>query len=83
MCLAIPGRIISTVEGDALTRCGTVDFEGIRREVNLAFVPEAGVGDHVLVHVGFALSRIDETEARRVFETLREMDELGELEEMP
>jgi hydrogenase expression/formation protein HypC len=56
-----------------------VDFEGILREVNLAFVPEASIGDHVLVHVGFALTRIDEAEARRVFETLRELDELEEL----
>jgi hydrogenase expression/formation protein HypC len=82
MCLAIPGKIIS-VEGDDLARGGVVDFEGIRREVNLAFVPEAGVGDHVLVHVGFAISRVDEAEARRVFETLREMEELAELEEAP
>jgi hydrogenase expression/formation protein HypC len=79
MCLAIPGRVISVVDDGLPTRRGTVDFEGILREVNLAFVPEASIGDHVLVHVGFALTRIDEAEARRVFETLRELDELEEL----
>jgi hydrogenase expression/formation protein HypC len=63
---------------DPLMRVGRVDFGGIVKEINLAYVPEAQVGDHVLVHVGFAISVLDEAEAARVFEHLRE---LGALEE--
>jgi len=69
------------VEGDDPTwRTGKVDFGGILKEVNLAFVPEAQLGDYVLVHVGLAISRVDEEEAAKVFEYLREMDELNELQ---
>jgi hydrogenase expression/formation protein HypC len=60
---------------------GRVSFGGIVKEVSLAYVPEAVVGDYVIVHVGFAISRLDETEAFQVFEYLREMDELKEIEE--
>ena len=60
-------------DGDPILRTGRVDFGGIVKVVNLAFVPEAAVGDYVLVHVGFAISLIDETQAGRVFEYLREM----------
>jgi hydrogenase expression/formation protein HypC len=81
MCLAIPGKIISTAGDEPLTRLGKVDFGGILKEVSLAYVPEAKVGDYVVVHVGFAISKVDETEANKVFEYLREMDELSELEE--
>ena len=63
-----PGRILSTAGDTPLTRTGRVDFSGIVKEINLAFVPEAGIGDYVLVHVGFALARIDEAEAARVFD---------------
>ena len=81
MCLAIPGKIIG-VEGDGpITRTGTVDFGGVRKTVNLSFVPEAGVGDYVLVHVGFALSIIDQEEAERTLEYFEEMggiDDAGE-----
>lgn len=67
MCLAVPGRI-TIVEGDPpLERTAKVDFGGVARAVNLAYVPEAGVGDYVLVHVGFAISVIDEAEAERIF----------------
>ncbi len=83
MCLAIPGKIISTEDDGALSRRGTVDFGGVRREINLSLVPEAGVGDHVIVHAGFALNQIDEEEAREVLETLREMEALAETEEPP
>ena len=62
-------------------RTGKVDFGGILKEVSLAYVPEARIGDYVIVHVGFALSRVDEEEAKQVFEYLREMQELSELEE--
>jgi len=80
MCLAVPGRILSLSGGDPLTRVGRVDFGGIIKEINLAYVPEAAIGDHVLVHVGFAITVIDEAEAARVFEHLREIGELIESE---
>ena len=80
MCLAVPGKIISVDDGPALMRTGKVNFGGILKEVNLAYVSEAKPGDYVLVHVGFALSIVDETEANQVFEYLRQMDELAELE---
>jgi hydrogenase expression/formation protein HypC len=78
MCLAVPGRIVSLSGVEPLTRSGLLDFGGVFKEVNMAFVPEAGVGDFVLVHVGFAITRIDEEEARKVFEHLREIDALAE-----
>lgn len=83
MCLAIPGKIISiSNEDDPLFRTGRVSFDGVVREVNLAAVPEAREHDYVLVHVGMALSVIDEDEARKTLEYFREMgslnDELGE-----
>lgn len=81
MCLAVPGKIISIEEADATFRDGRVDFAGIVKNVNLSYVPEAVVGDYVVVHVGFALSIVDEKEAAQVFEYLRQMDELGELAE--
>jgi hydrogenase expression/formation protein HypC len=81
MCLAIPGKITSISGEDPLLRTGKVDFGGILKEVSLAYVPEAQLGDYVIVHVGFALSRVDEAEAQQVFEYLREMQELSELEE--
>ncbi len=73
MCLAVPGEI-ETIEGDAL-RMGRVRFGGITREVCLEYVSDADVGDWVLVHVGFAISQIDEEEAQRVFELLDELEE--------
>jgi hydrogenase expression/formation protein HypC len=79
MCLAVPGRIVS-VEDTSGNRVGRVEFGGVTREAFLDFVPEAGVGDYVVVHVGFAISRIDEEEARRTYELLEEM---GMLEESP
>jgi hydrogenase expression/formation protein HypC len=69
MCLAIPGKLVSTV-GDGELRLGVVDFGGVSREANLAFVPEAVVGDYLLVHVGFAISVIDEDVARDTLEAL-------------
>ena len=81
MCLAVPGRILSVCGDDPLTRLGRVDFGGIIKEINLAFVPEACVGGHVLVHVGFAIAVIDEAEAARVFEYLREIGEIGAIAE--
>jgi hydrogenase expression/formation protein HypC len=63
-----------------MTRIGRVSFGGIIKDVNLAYVPEAGTGDYVIVHVGFAISTLEQQEADRVFEYLRQMDELQELE---
>ena len=81
MCLAVPGKIISIEGSDPLLRSGKVDFAGIVKQINLAYVPDAQVGDYVLVHVGFAINTIDESEARQVFDYLRQMGELAELED--
>lgn len=75
MCLAVPGKIKSIENTDPVLRAGKVDFGGVSRDVNLSFVPEANVGDYVIVHVGFALSTLDEKEANEVFEYLRQMEE--------
>jgi hydrogenase expression/formation protein HypC len=80
MCLAVPGKIISIAGEDPLSRYAKVDFGGILKEVFLACTPEAQVGDYVIVHVGVAIGRLDEIEAQRVFDYLREIDELQELE---
>ncbi len=80
MCLAVPGKIVSLSEGDPLLRTGKVSFGGVLKEVSLAYVPEAKVGDYVIVHVGFALSIVDEAEANQVFEYLKQMEDMGELE---
>jgi hydrogenase expression/formation protein HypC len=76
MCLAVPGKIESIAEAGPLMRTAQVDFGGVTREVNLACVPEAALGDYVLVHVGIALSVIDPAEAERVFGYLREIEAL-------
>lgn len=81
MCLAIPGKITKiTDESDDTFRMGKVSFSGILKEVNLSMVPEANVGDYVLVHVGVAISTVDEEEANKTFEYLRQIGELEELE---
>jgi len=80
MCLAVPGKIEAIDAADATFRTGRVNFGGIVKSVNLAYVPEARVGDYVVVHVGFALSIVDEKEAELVFSYLREAGELEELE---
>ncbi len=72
MCLAVPGKIVS-VSGEDLARQARVDFGGVLKEVNLAYVPEAQIGEYVLVHVGFAISVVDEEEAGKVFGYLKEM----------
>jgi hydrogenase expression/formation protein HypC len=82
MCLAIPGKVISISGGDdPLTRMGKIDFSGVIKQASLAYVPEVRVGDYVIVHVGFALSKVDEAEAQKVFEYLKQMNELGDLQE--
>jgi hydrogenase expression/formation protein HypC len=78
MCLAIPGKVLESYDQGGM-RMAKVQFGGIVREACLAYVPETQVGDYVLVHVGFAISRVDEDEAQRTYELLKEMDQLGEL----
>ncbi len=81
MCLSIPGKLVEiTAELDKIFRIGKVDFEGITKEVNLSMVPEAKIGDYILVHVGAAISIIDEEEAKRTFEILKQMDEMEDLD---
>ncbi len=81
MCLAIPGKIETISGEDPLTRMGRVNFGGVVKEASLAYVPEAQVGEYVIVHAGFALSKVDESEAQKVFGYLRQMQELADLEE--
>jgi hydrogenase expression/formation protein HypC len=82
MCLGIPGRVLDTYDSDGL-RMAEVDFGGVRRPVCLAYTPDADVGTYVIVHVGFAITEVDEEEARRTLDVLRAMagaveTELGE-----
>ncbi|MCC7376816.1 MAG: HypC/HybG/HupF family hydrogenase formation chaperone [Verrucomicrobiales bacterium] len=83
MCLAVPGKIESITDTGELTRAGKVSFGGTLRDVSLALVPDACPGDYVLVHVGLALSKVDESEAARTLEYLRQMNELSELDSPP
>ena len=72
MCLAVPGKIVSVTGGDdPLMRMAKVNFGGVIKEVSLAYVPDAGVGDYVIVHVGFALNKLDEEEALSVLEAIQ------------
>lgn len=77
MCLAVPGRIVDVRDEDG-TKMATIDFDGVRKEICLAFLPEIAVGDYAIVHVGFAIAQVDEAEALR---TLQMMNELGVLDE--
>jgi hydrogenase expression/formation protein HypC len=80
MCLGVPGRV-THVAGDAQgMTMGTVSFGGISKEVCLAYLPDIQVGEYVIVHVGFAISRVGEAEAQEVFRMLRELGELAELD---
>jgi len=82
MCLSIPGKLIEiTSQLDEVFRVGKVSFDGIIKEVSLTLVPEAIVGDYVLVHVGAAISIIDEDEAEKTFDLLKQLNELNELED--
>jgi hydrogenase expression/formation protein HypC len=80
MCLAVPGKIISVEGDDPILRAGKVNFGGVIKQVNLSYVPEAKVNDYVIVHVGFALSIVDEEEAEQVFKYLKTIGELSEIE---
>lgn len=82
MCLSIPGKLVAiTAELDETFRIGEVDFDGIKKEVNLAMVPEVNIGDYVLVHVGAAISVVDEEEAHKTFELIKKMGEMGDLDD--
>jgi hydrogenase expression/formation protein HypC len=78
VCLAIPGRILQSYDQNGF-RMGKVQFGGIVREACLQYVPEADVGDYVVVHVGFAMSKVNEEEAARTYRFLEEMEQLAEL----
>ena len=79
MCLGIPGRVVDVVDRDGLP-VGLVDFGGVRKDVCLAYTPDVTVGQYVIVHVGFAITRVDEAEARRTFAVLRAMEDAVEAE---
>ena len=84
MCLAIPGQILTVdTTSDPWNRTGRVLFGTIEKTINLAYAPDAAIGDYVLVHVGFALQQIDPEEAARIWEMLREIEELHDLETAP
>jgi len=73
MCLAVPGRIV-TIGDHPITPMGTIDFDGIRKEICLAYLPEARVGDYAIVHVGFAIALVDEQSAQETLALFRELD---------
>jgi hydrogenase expression/formation protein HypC len=79
MCLAIPGKVASIEGSEPLTLMAKIDFGGVIKQASLACVPGAQVGDYVIVHAGFAIGRLDESEATKVFEYLKEIEELGDL----
>lgn len=78
MCLAVPGKVVNLLGEDPAFRSGSVDFFGVRKTINLAFTPDVQPGDYVLVHVGFAISRIDAEEASRTFAYLKQIGALSE-----
>jgi hydrogenase expression/formation protein HypC len=79
MCLAIPGKVVETFARDGM-QMARVQFGGVTREACLEYVPDTMIGQYVLVHVGFAISRVDEEEAQRTYQALAELDQLGELD---
>ena len=79
MCLAIPGKIVAFHERDGV-RMGKIDFGGICRDACLEYIADAALGNYVMVHVGFAISKVDEEEAARTYKYLIEMNQLGEIE---
>jgi hydrogenase expression/formation protein HypC len=79
MCLAIPGKVLEIQQDAAGVRMGKANFGGIVKQICLEYTPEVNCGDYVLVHVGFALSKVDEDEAQRTYHALEEMNQLSEL----
>jgi len=82
MCLGVPGQVVHIEGDDPLTRTGKVNFGGILKDAHLGFIEDVRVGDYVIVHAGFAISKVDEEEAQAIFAMLREMESLAELEGM-
>ncbi len=80
MCLGIPGKVIDIQSNTAGITMGKVDFGGIVKEICLAYVPDVKIGEYVIAHAGFAINTLDEKEALEVFETLKQMDDLAELQ---
>lgn len=80
MCLAIPGKLIEIEQDAAGVRMGRANFGGIVKQVCLEYAPEAKLGDYILVHVGFAISTVNEEEAARTFAALKDLEQLGELQ---
>jgi len=80
MCVGVPGKVIEIQPNAAGVTMGKVDFAGIVKEICLAYVPEVKVGEYVIAHAGFAINTLDETEAMEVFETLKQIDDLSEME---
>lgn len=80
MCLAIPGKLIEIAPDPAGVRMGKANFAGIVKQVCLEYIPDANLGDYVLVHVGFALQKVDEAEAERTYQALADLEQLGELD---
>ena len=80
MCLGVPGKVVEIQLNAAGITMGKVDFSGIVKEICLAYVPEVKLGEYVIAHAGFAINTLDEQEAREVFETLKQIDDLSELE---
>jgi hydrogenase expression/formation protein HypC len=83
MCLAVPGKLVSISGEDPFQRTGKVSFGGVMKDVSLACLPEAQAGDYVIVHVGMAISRMDEAEANEVFSYLAQIERLGAPKETP
>ena len=83
MCLAVPGKLVSISGEDPFQRTGKVSFGGVMKDVSLACLPEAQVGDYVIVHVGMAISRLDEAEANEVFAYLKQIDEAAQSAQDP
>ncbi|MFI5180961.1 MAG: HypC/HybG/HupF family hydrogenase formation chaperone [Thermoanaerobaculia bacterium] len=83
MCLGVPGQVVRVDKNDLGMTMGVVKFGGISKEVCLMYTPEAEIGDWVLVHVGFAISKLDEEQAKEVFATLQEMGDLADLTDVP
>lgn len=79
MCLGVPGRVQEITANELGIQMGRVQFGGIQKEVCLSFLPEVAVGDYVIVHAGFAISQVDEEEAARTLELLKQMGDLSEL----
>ena len=80
MCLGVPGKVLRIVDDPLGVKMATVSFGGVAKEVCLACVPDVQVGEYVIVHVGFAISKVSEAEAQEVFKVLEQMGELGELD---